>query len=352
MRQTGRRDVDAGAATAVVGVGLAGAMVAGRLAAAGLPVQAWDKGRGPGGRCSTRRRGSGATETAFDHGAQYLTASEPRFVEVVARWEKEGVVQRWGDGGLIEVKAALGRFQVLGDAPAKTRWVGVPGMSRLVSRELEGVGVGFERRAVRLERAASGWWVAMEDGEVEGPYTRVVLGMPAVQARVLLEPVEPGLAERLAGVEVTPCWAAMLVVEGSAGLDWVGAKVRGHEALAWVANDSSKPGRGQEDGLECWVVHASPAWTLANLEIGRDAAGERLAAAFDDLCEGLGVGRPGYAKVRAHRWLYAQTKAALGEPYLVNEDQTLWVCGDWMLGGKLEAAALSGLAVAEAMGSM
>ncbi|MEM6393781.1 MAG: NAD(P)-binding protein [Planctomycetota bacterium] len=339
---------------AVVGVGLAGAVVASRLVEAGCRVDAWDKGRGPGGRCSTRRNGGAGEALAFDHGAQYLTASDPRFVGMVEDWAAEGVVTEWGDDGLVEVEAGAGGggtgFEVVGRAPAKQRWVGVPGMSRVVSRELEGVEVGFERRVVGLRREGSGWLLTMEGGEIVGPYERVVLGMPAVQAGPLLEPVEPGLAERLSGVEVTPCWAGMLAVDGGAGLDWVGAKVRGHESLAWAANDSSKPGRGRADGFECWVVHASPAWTLANLEIGREAAWERLALAFGDLCEGLGVGRPAYAKVRAHRWLYAQTKTALGEPYLVNGDQTLWVCGDWMLGGKLEAAALSGLAVVEAMG--
>ncbi|MEM6554082.1 MAG: NAD(P)-binding protein, partial [Planctomycetota bacterium] len=338
--------------TAVVGVGLAGAVVASKLTEAGCRVEAWDKGRGPGGRCSTRRSGGAGEGLAFDHGAQYLTANEPRFVAMVEGWASAGVVAEWGADGLVEVDALVGGdggFEVVGVAPVKRRWVGVPGMSRIVSRELEGVGVGFERRVVGLARGDGGWSLAMEGGEVVGPYERVVLGMPAVQARGLLELVEQGLAERLALVEVTPCWAAMLVVEGGAGLEWVGAKVRGHEALSWVANDSSKPGRARDDGLECWVVHASPAWTLANLEIGRESAGERLAEAFGDLCEGLGVGRPGYAKVRAHRWLYAQTQTALGEPYLVNGDGTLWVCGDWMLGGKLEAAALSGLATAEAV---
>ena len=50
-----------------------------------------EKARGPGGRMSTRR----IDELRFDHGAQYFTARDADFRRQVARWLKEGTVQRW-----------------------------------------------------------------------------------------------------------------------------------------------------------------------------------------------------------------------------------------------------------------
>ena len=76
---------------AIVGAGVAGLAAARALLEAGHAPVVLDKGRGPGGRISTRR----AEPFAFDHGAQYFTARDPRFVEQVAAWEAGGVVARW-----------------------------------------------------------------------------------------------------------------------------------------------------------------------------------------------------------------------------------------------------------------
>lgn len=69
----------------VVGAGLAGLVAAQRLAAAGIRVTVFDKGRGPGGRMATRREG----DACWDHGAQFFTARDPRFAEMVARWTRK-----------------------------------------------------------------------------------------------------------------------------------------------------------------------------------------------------------------------------------------------------------------------
>ena len=59
----------------IIGAGIAGLTLGIRLNRAGHSVALFDKGRGVGGRTSTRR-GNGI---AFDHGAQYFTVRDPRF---------------------------------------------------------------------------------------------------------------------------------------------------------------------------------------------------------------------------------------------------------------------------------
>lgn len=65
----------ADAHVAIVGAGIAGLGCGAELARAGVRVSLFDKGRGSGGRCATRRAGP----FAFDHGAQFATATDQRF---------------------------------------------------------------------------------------------------------------------------------------------------------------------------------------------------------------------------------------------------------------------------------
>ena len=83
---------------AIVGAGLAGAVAARILHQAGLAVRVYDKGRGVGGRMATRRVADGpARGVIFDHGAQYITARDPAFVDAIQRWGAAGVVSTWAE---------------------------------------------------------------------------------------------------------------------------------------------------------------------------------------------------------------------------------------------------------------
>ena len=68
---------------AIVGAGLAGLSCAKSLAAYGVRVTLFDKGRRPGGRLATRRVEVAGQVFSFDHGAQYLTARGPGFAAVL-----------------------------------------------------------------------------------------------------------------------------------------------------------------------------------------------------------------------------------------------------------------------------
>lgn len=80
--------------TVVIGAGIAGLLAARALQAAGARVTVMEKNRSLGGRLATKRVG----DAVFDHGAQYFTAQDPLFVDLVAGWEKAGLVMPWPDG--------------------------------------------------------------------------------------------------------------------------------------------------------------------------------------------------------------------------------------------------------------
>ncbi|MFA6245022.1 MAG: FAD-dependent oxidoreductase, partial [Candidatus Hydrogenedentales bacterium] len=78
----------------VIGAGISGLLAARTLRDSGKTVVILDKARGVGGRMATRRIG----ECVFDHGAQFFTATDPKFVEHVNRWTDDGIAAQWSRG--------------------------------------------------------------------------------------------------------------------------------------------------------------------------------------------------------------------------------------------------------------
>ncbi len=298
---------------AIVGAGLSGLACANRLAEAGHAVSLFDKGRRPGGRLSTRRVDTPLGEARFDHGAQYFTARDPDFSQVVAVWAKEGLAAPWRAAG--------------DDA-----WVGVPGMSAPAAALAAGLDVTTTSRVEALLREPAGWRLAGENLDA-GPFDVAVVAVPAEQAGALVRRWDGGFAEAADATPAEPCWTLMAAFPERLPIADDVVKRRG--PIGWAARDSGKPGRG---GPESWVVQAGPAWSREHLEDAPDAVLTRLMAA---LAEVAGAPLPTPAAAAVHRWRYARS-GHLGRGDLWNVPLGLGVCGDWLLGPRVECAWVSG----------
>lgn len=320
----------------IIGAGIAGAVAARSLSNAGLKVTVLDKGRGAGGRCTTRRK----DELTFDHGAQYFTARGDAFKNAIAKWEQAGVVKRW-DARLVEWKD--GELRPMSD---HARWVSVPGMSQLARHLLEGIDVRYEQQVERINHEQNRWTIQTAGGQSPGGFAKLLLTVPSVQCQTLLSDAAPDLAQRAGEAEMLPCWAGMLAFDEPIELPFDGAKLGDDSPISWLARDSSKPGRPASPP-ETWVLHASPEWSQANLECDRDEVGALLLQGFDDICKSHDVEAASPSVVRSHRWRYAQASKTLETPTLEDETRGLYIAGDWLMAGKVEGAFQSGTAAAD-----
>lgn len=314
----------------VVGAGVAGLRAARTLAAAGVRLEVLEKSRGFGGRAATRRL-HGAV---IDHGAQYFTARDARFQRQVDTWEREGVVRVWTRGFHTLTPEGL-------EAPREgyPRYAFADGMNTFGKALGDGLTVTRSAEVVALTRAAYGWEIRLEDGTVKRAQ-RVLLNLPAPQALELVgDLLSPKTRAALGAVTFAPCLALMAGFAQAAPV-WRGVVVEDDATLSWLACDSSKRDKGGAPGETVLVLHGNPTFSQDFLESPDDAAPRMLG-----VVAALGFSDPTWTAL--HRWRYAKVTQAHDAPYL--QDDTLFFCGDWCGGAKLEAAYLSGLEVAEAM---
>lgn len=313
---------------AVVGAGIAGLACARTLHDQGLRVRVFDKGRGPGGRASTRREEG----RAFDDGAQYFTARDQRFRRYVLSWCEQGLVAEWrGRVGVLEG----GVFVPQDDAPV--RYVGVPGMGRLASHLADDLDLELGVPVVEASREGDRFRLRGVDAEDLGVFDVVAIAVPAPQAVPLLKSV-PRLSEAAGAARLRPAWAVLLDFGKALALPFDAAFVK-DAPIGWVARDSGKPGRAAG---ERWVVHATAAWSEAHLWEDQEDVAWTLARAFARLTSRDDV--PLFET--AHRWRFALPEPSLGTDCLFDPAARLGACGDWCLAPRLEGAFLSGVALA------
>lgn len=325
-----------GQTIAIIGAGIAGLACAARLAAMGHAVTMFDKGRRPGGRVATRRAGG----AIFDHGAQFATARSQPFTALMEQLQLRGMAAPWPS-------AARGA-----DMP----WVGIPGMSALPAAMADrlsemGVVMHTERHVAWLHddnsirhlpaAEARPGSTSETDGERSAAFDAVLLALPAPQAVPLLATRAHAFAARLGDVVIAPCWAVM--ASFAERIDAADIIKPASGPLAWIARNSSRP--GQAPSPETWVLHAGIPWTRAHLEDGADSVSSALMAEFVALTASQAVP----THVSAHRWRYALVEKPLGEPCLWDAAARLGVCGDWCIGPRVEAAFLSGEALAQSV---
>lgn len=304
----------------IVGAGMAGLACAERLARDGHAIALMDKGRSAGGRMSVRRIATPLGEASFDHGAQYFTVRDPGFRGRAENWIVKRCLAPWPTAGA--------------DA-----FVGTPGMNAPLREMAEALPVQWGVKVNQLSQERCGWRLLLETGaaiEVDA----VVLALPAEQAAELALSVAPAMAIRAQATKTMPCWTVMAAFADKLPVTLDCWRNDDDGPLSWAARNVSKPGRR---GPEAWVLQASPDWSSRNLEAAEHEVATMLLTA---LANQIGVDAATPIVQAAHRWRYARSGAE-GSGAIWDAECRLGMCGDWLIGPRVEAAWMSGTALAE-----
>ena len=311
---------------AIIGAGLAGLSCATPLQKDGFNVQLFEKSHGPSGRMSTRSR----EDWSADHGAQYFTARDSLFTEELQTWISAGVAgawypnlkvfesNEWRDGSVLE-----------------NRYLGIPAMNSPGKYLAKNLSIEFNQTIDQISRQNGKWSLhSIESGNIEDQFDWLVIALPAPQAFILTKFVDQSIEESSKDFNMLGCWTVMAQFSEKPKVSFDAAFVN-KEIISWISRNSSKPGR---TGQESWTFQANPQWSQEWIELDKEEACKRIL----ECAEKLGFNFQN-AKISTHRWRYASGAISPSPEFSFFENLKLGLCGDWLHGGRVEGAWLSGL---------
>ncbi len=316
----------------VIGAGMTGLMAAEALRRQGVSVRVVDKGRGVGGRMATRRL-DGAV---FDHGAQFFTAEDDRFLAWVEAWQKEGVVAGWGHGFVGENgHHRLNRHR---------RYVGRDGMTTVPKRLARDLDVRLSMPITALIRRGGQWVATSRDGDAFQARGLMVT-CPVPQAIALIRTVpdhDVDFLRRLEQVVYEPCLVLLTSLDGPSGLPEPGGLRLRNRVLAWLGDNHAK---GISPRRHAVTIQADPRFSQAHY----DAPSEAVIREIRDVAQPLLAARILSAQLK--KWRYAEVADGWDAPYAngPSREAPMVLAGDAFGGPCVEGAALSGLTAAEWM---
>ncbi len=320
----------------IIGAGISGLLAAHALQERGARVLLVDKGRSVGGRMATRRIGPGQA----DHGAQFFTTRSDVFRALVAQWQAEGLAYvwsyGWSDGSLAgkAVEDGHPRYAIHG------------GMNRLCKRLAQGLAIRLQTEIAYLSATPKGWQAETRTGE-RFVSRALLMTAPVPQSLALLTAggVQLAAADQaaLAQVAYAPCLCALVWVQGDVYLPEPGALQRPLHPIAWIADNQRK---GISPAATLITMHANSAFSQTHYNAPEQETLAQFVAAL----------RPHLAdtaliqEAQLKKWRYAlPTMLHPARTLLAQGLPPLAFAGDAFLEARIEGAALSGLAAAQAV---
>ncbi|MBU3584266.1 FAD-dependent oxidoreductase [Polynucleobacter sp. 15G-AUS-farblos] len=320
---------------AVIGAGIAGLSCAIQLQKMGFGVELFEKSRGPSGRMSTRQ----GKDWVADHGAQYFTARDPILIAEMSAWIATGIVSLWNPKiGIYE------GGQWTESTSHEKRFIANPGMNALGKYLAKDLHLHFNQTIDQISPIRNGWQLSSkESGLINTLFDFLIIAIPAPQAAQLTKSLSKEIQSIFNSVQMDGCWTVMANLDQKSSLAFDAAFING-EIISWICRNQSKPHRNSNSNgkdNETWTIHASPSWSQDNIELEATEASAKLI----ECAKKLGLDCT-HAEISTHRWRYASGSAKPSPECILILTQNLGFCGDWLNGGRVEGAWLSGYKLA------
>jgi renalase len=301
--------------TIIIGAGIAGLSAARILNQKGHEVTVLDKGRGVGGRMSTRTIEQGKA----DHGAQYFSVKTPPFQALIAELAIENITNTW----------QLAQRE-------NVRYIGAKGMNTIPKKMAENLDIRLNEKVFFISKnelkteSGNSYW-----------FDNLIVTIPILQVIDLLSDSKIVISEKdksvFDSIEYDPCIAVMAVLKQATDIP-TGGIILENQAVAWIADNFQKG----ISAIPTVTLHASAAFSKKHLEDDLQEVSNIMLSSVNQWITPQNI-----VSSQVHRWRYSLASKRYEQPFYQLENQNIYLSGDGFGMGNVEGAFLSGYFCAE-----
>ena len=319
---------------AIIGAGLSGVVLARKLAE-NNDVTIFEKARGVGGRMATRRAG----DFNFDHGTQYFTAKTPQFQEFCKQMQSDGIIELWNPK-FAEIDGTKTTRTYLFNETIP-HFVATPHMNSICKHFAKNLNVAVEAKIEKISFQNEKWLLEDANAKEYSNFDLLILAIPSHQVMELL-PQNFAHYQEIANIKMQGCFTLMLGFNKEIPMDFEAGIIK-NSILSWVASNGSKPQRAGQFAL---VVHSSNNWAEENIEGDQEKIKAQM---MEEVKKIVPFENTDIEYSAMHRWRYANSPKRNAEKSYFDPNLNLGICGDYLIGGRVENAFLSGTDLVERM---
>jgi len=283
----------------------------------------YEKSRGAGGRCSTRRV---EDVGLFDHGLQYIKNPNPEF-----------------KGMLSDCSVWQGNFKIfennqLKNDADKERIIHENGNNLLVKNLFKNKNIFVNKELKSIEKKSDHLQLTFKD-ETQEQYKTVIITAPFQQAYNLTKQFTENFFSKF-NFSMQPNLTVMVAFNKSLKLDLSAITFENDDVLGFAANENTKKKNLINKDLELWTIQSSLKYAVKNIKEYRNnkqfLIDEILKNFSNKLKINISKEQIQYSDI--HGWLYAYNLNTSSPNCYWDSHLRLGICGDWFSGGNAENA--------------
>ena len=283
----------------------------------------YEKSRGAGGRCSTRRV---EDVGLFDHGLQYIKNPNPEFKEILSDcsiWK--------GNFKIFE------NNQLKNDAD-KERIIHENGNNLLVKNLFKNKNIFVNKELKSIEKKSDHLQLIFKD-ETQEQYKTVIITAPFQQAYNLTKQFTENFFSKF-NFSMQPNLTVMVAFNKSLKLDLSAITFENDDVLGFAANENTKKKNLINKDLELWTIQSSLKYSVKNIKEYRNNKQVLIDEILKNFSNKLKINISNeqihYSDI--HGWLYAYNLNTSSSNCYWDSHLRLGICGDWFSGGNAENA--------------
>ena len=283
----------------------------------------YEKSRGVGGRCSTRRVDNVGL---FDHGLQYIKSHNKEFKKFLK------------DYSIWKGNFKIFQNNQLIDDLDKERIIHENGNNSLVKNLFRNKNVIFNKELKNLEKKSDHFNLIFKDDTQEN-YKTVIISAPFQQAYNLTKQFTEDYFSKF-NFSMQPNLTLMIALNKGLKLNLSAISFEDDDVLGFAANENTKKKDLINKDLELWTIQSSLKYAIKNIYEYRNNKQNLIDEILKSFSIKLKVDikKDNIEYSDIHGWLYAYNQKVAAPNCYWDKDLRLGICGDWFSGGNAENA--------------